>query len=92
MTTDMPIPPADDDAEVIEMKQDTLEEQREKVAFFLEKLADLQDETGVSIGGCGCCGSPYIDSFEYQVTVKHIDGDADYKRQLAKNLRLENQK
>ncbi len=29
-------------------------------ASFLIGLAKLTRETGVAIGGCGCCGSPYL--------------------------------
>ena len=28
---------------------------------FLEGLTKLSNETGVKIGGCGCCGSPWLD-------------------------------
>ena len=34
-------------------------EEREKE--FLIGLAKLTRETGITIGGCGCCGSPSID-------------------------------
>lgn len=27
---------------------------------FLEGLEVLTKETGVVVGGCGCCGSPYL--------------------------------
>lgn len=27
---------------------------------FMEKLVKLTQETGVAIGGCGCCGSPRL--------------------------------
>jgi len=27
---------------------------------FLEGLAELTKKKGVAIGGCGCCGSPYL--------------------------------
>ncbi len=34
----------------------------EKIALdeFLEKLSLLTKEYGISINGCGCCGSPYL--------------------------------
>lgn len=27
---------------------------------FLKKLNDLTKETGIAVGGCGCCGSPFL--------------------------------
>jgi hypothetical protein len=35
-------------------------EEREK--RFLLELTTLTRKYGVSIGGCGCCGSPWLDS------------------------------
>ena len=32
----------------------------EDVTYFLHKLHKLTKETGLVIGGCGCCGSPWI--------------------------------
>lgn len=28
--------------------------------LFLEKLTKLTRETGIEIGGCGCCNSPWL--------------------------------
>ena len=33
----------------------------EREAEFLIGLTKLTRETGIKIGGCGCCGSPWID-------------------------------
>ena len=30
------------------------------VQGFLEKLSELTMAYGIAIGGCGCCGSPYL--------------------------------
>ena len=30
------------------------------VETFLEGLIKLSRETGIVVGGCGCCGSPYL--------------------------------
>ena len=38
----------------------TDEPQREQL--FLLELAALTRKHGVSIGGCGCCGSPWLDA------------------------------
>lgn len=35
----------------------TPEEKQEK---FLVELAKLTQKYGISIGGCGCCGSPWL--------------------------------
>lgn len=32
----------------------------EKVVEFLTELTKLTDKYGIEIGGCGCCGSPWI--------------------------------
>jgi Fe-S oxidoreductase len=39
---------------VISLERKTLEE-------FLKKLSQLTQEYGISINGCGCCGSPYLE-------------------------------
>ena len=33
---------------------------------FLEELSELSNKYGFVIGGCGCCGSPWVDE---------VDGD-----------------
>ena len=33
---------------------------KEKVVEFLTELTKLTDKYGIEIGGCGCCGSPWI--------------------------------
>ena len=34
----------------------------ENLDKFLEELAELSVKYGFAIGGCGCCGSPYIET------------------------------
>lgn len=36
----------------------------ERKLDFLIGLAKLSRETGIAIGGCGCCGSPSIDAMK----------------------------
>lgn len=36
----------------------------ERKVEFLIGLAKLSRETGIAIGGCGCCGSPSIDALK----------------------------
>ena len=38
-------------------------EEDRKVEFLIG-LAKLSRETGIAIGGCGCCGSPSIDALK----------------------------
>lgn len=38
----------------------TVEEAKEKVTEFMDGLEALSRRTGVYVGGCGCCGSPYL--------------------------------
>ena len=42
----------------------------ERLENFLKELAELTQKYNIEIGGCGCCGSPYIYDFE-----REIDGE-----------------
>lgn len=33
---------------------------KEQVVAFLTELAELSRRHGIEIGGCGCCGSPFL--------------------------------
>jgi len=35
---------------------------KERIDAFLKQLTELSLRTGVVIGGCGCCGSPFMQS------------------------------
>ena len=39
---------------------------RERLDKFLEELSELSNKYGFVIGGCGCCGSPWVEE---------VDGD-----------------
>lgn len=41
----------------LQMKKITKEE---RLHYFLEELTGLSERYGIVIGGCGCCGSPYL--------------------------------
>jgi hypothetical protein len=45
----------------------------QKLNLFLAELTELSKKHGLAIGGCGCCGSPWI----------YDDGDGaeDFKKQ-----------
>lgn len=36
------------------------EQRRERVNGFIKELNALTEKYQISIGGCGCCGSPYL--------------------------------
>jgi hypothetical protein len=38
--------------------------ENERKVEFLIGLARLSRETGIAIGGCGCCGSPSLDALD----------------------------
>lgn len=41
---------------------DLPEDEQERLKELDQKLYDLFEEYGVEIGGCGCCGSPWLDA------------------------------
>ena len=59
----------------------------EKLEMFLKELTELTNKYGIAIGGCGCCGSPWvydttsddgflIDNLEYDESKKkYVLGD-----------------
>ena len=55
-------------------KKDLAQEQIdiEKKREFIRELTKLTRRTGVIIGGCGCCGSPYL-------TVEKPVNDGEYR-------------
>ena len=36
----------------------------EQVKLFLEELTELTRKHSIEIGGCGCCGSPFLSEIE----------------------------
>lgn len=46
-----------------EMKK---KDQEQRLKLFLNDLNKLTNGYGISIGGCGCCGSPWLKDLEYQ--------------------------
>lgn len=37
---------------------------KQDLSYFLEKLSELTRETGIVIGGCGCCSSPFLVAYD----------------------------
>ena len=50
---------------------------KEKLEAFLKELAELTNKYGLSIGGCGCCGSPWIEDIN---TREYIDYGLTYRK------------
>lgn len=39
---------------------------KEAITKFLNELSILTNKYGIMIGGCGCCGSPYLEKFNFE--------------------------
>ncbi len=48
-----------------------MKEWTERVEAFLVELSALSRKHGIEIGGCGCCGSPYLSDISHPVEVGH---------------------
>lgn len=44
----------------------------ERLENFLKELAELTKKYNIAIGGCGCCGSPYIDDFQEEFLADNL--------------------
>lgn len=42
----------------------------ENIDLFLQELTKLSKKYNIVIGGCGCCGSPYLDDIKAQELIK----------------------
>lgn len=47
--------------------------QDKKVNDFLKELSELTEKYGIEIGGCGCCGSPYLSGKDIHETKLEFD-------------------
>lgn len=45
------------------------------VEGFLEKLGELSLSYGIAIGGCGCCGSPYLINIDGETEINGLQHD-----------------
>lgn len=49
----------------------------EKLEAFLKDLTALSEAYDLWIGGCGCCGSPYIMTGDGKVIAEYLAVDSD---------------
>lgn len=47
---------------------------------FLKELSELTQKHGFSIGGCGCCGSPWICDFKDEFDSDHLYYDNEKQK------------
>ena len=47
----------------------------DKLEEFLKELGELSDKYKLYIGGCGCCGSPFIYTDDGDYVLNDIDFD-----------------
>lgn len=45
---------------------------KEKLNKFLEELSELSNKYGFAIGGCGCCGSPWVATIDHLVVADDL--------------------
>ena len=43
-----------------------------RLELFLKELAELTKKYGLVIGGCGCCGSPWIEDLEQKNYINNL--------------------
>ena len=46
---------------------------REKLDKFLEELSKLSNKYGFVIGGCGCCGSPWVSKIDGKIFIEELE-------------------
>lgn len=48
---------------------------QKNIEGFLEKLSELSLSYGITIGGCGCCGSPYLTDINGETEINGLQHD-----------------
>lgn len=51
-----------------------------RLKFFLLELSELTNKYEIAIGGCGCCGSPYIIDFKKEYEGNNLYYDDENKK------------
>lgn len=51
---------------------------KQELKDFLRSLSKLSKQTGITIGGCGCCGSPFLD--QGRATIDGLSWDDKAKK------------
>lgn len=65
-------------------EKNILDEQRkERVDGFIKELNALTEKYQISIGGCGCCGSPYLTDMK---TYDGYDSNTEINDEICCNL------
>lgn len=56
-------------------------ERKEKLYRFLMELTALTKKYDIAIKGCGCCGSPWLEDYEYSKSYDNltINHDGEYE-------------
>lgn len=53
---------------------------------FLKELSELTEKHGFSIGGCGCCGSPWINDFKDEFGADNLYYDNEKQKYEAEYI------
>lgn len=48
---------------------------KKDIEGFLKELTNLSLSYGIIVGGCGCCGSPYLESADNDLDIDGISYD-----------------
>ena len=61
---------------------------RSELNKFLEELTELTKKYGIQINGCGCCGSPYLETLDDSAFIgDDLDWDVEEEKYVI-NSRL----
>ena len=56
-----------------------------RLKCFLLELSELTNKYEIAIGGCGCCGSPYIIDFKKQYQGDNLEFDVKQQKYILEN-------
>lgn len=56
----------------------TSDENQAIALVLVKELKAVLTKYGASLGGCGCCGSPYLYADEFQIDNLNIDNSTHY--------------